>query len=554
MASSADVRDILSLPASSSSLIPAAKKIISNTPARKPDGISREVYALIGDNSPTLVQTHAAPKLKQKPTFGKKHVEQPNVYALIGDNSPTLVQTHAAPKLKQKPTFGRKHVEQPKEEEKPAVKWEWREFSNSARTDGLKLKHWTKLAPEGADSTAYPFEKYNVTPTVYTYSTDEYNKHLQDPDWSREETDYLFQVAREYDVRFFVMHDRYDFPGGKERTLEGQDLKHRYYGVCRKLLRQRPWGGEEATKSQLLGSFNFDKDRETTRKEYLKGLFNRTPAQIAEEEALYIEMKRLQQNEARFARDREDILRTLGGLDSGLANLNVDPDYFVTGPGSITATAVAQEKKKKRRDTSVSASGMDLDTPGTPGSNSLALLGLGPGNKARKTDAKQVANDILQCITRLDPPTNPTKSGHVAAHARSSRIPTVRVSSGIHAIIGELGLSHDRLVMPTRANIEKLEGLQQAAMGLVEVKRAHDRTKHELAVLKARLEQLQNGGEDAPEREGSAGPNKKGRSHTPGEKQRKRSVSVSSSGTAATNAIRGNIKRQRKESNVLPPT
>lgn len=104
-------------------------------------------------------------------------------------------------------------------------------------------------------------------------------------------------------------------------------------------------------------------------------------------------MKRLQQNEARFARDREDILRTLGGLDSGLANLNVDPDYFVTGPGSIAAGAVIQEKKKKRRDTSVSASGMDVDSPGamTPGSNSLALLGLG-ANKGRKTDAKQAAN------------------------------------------------------------------------------------------------------------------------------------------------------------------
>jgi DNA methyltransferase 1-associated protein 1 len=279
-------------------------------------------------------------------------------------------------------------------------------------------------------------------------------------------------------------------------------------------------------------------DRETTRKEYLRGLFNRTPAQIAEEEALYIEMKRLQQNEARFARDREDILRTLGGLDSGLANLNVDPDYFVTGPGSVAAGAATQEKKKKRRDTSVSASGMDIDTPGTPGSNSLALLGLGLGNKGRKTDAKQAASgkhtawsiphsegfndlhnsDLANCITRIDPPTNPTKSGHVAAHARSSRIPTVRVSSGIHSIIAELGLSHDRLVMPTRANIEKLEGLQSAAMGMVEVKRSLDRTKHELAVLKARLEQHQQGEEEQPEREGSSRP-KKGRSRTPGEKQ-----------------------------------
>lgn len=75
---------------------------------------------------------------------------------------------------------------------------------------------------------------------------------------------------------------------------------------------------------------------------------------------------------------------------------------------------------------------------------------------------------------------------------------------------------HDRLVMPTRANIERLESLQTAANGVVDIKRALDRTKHELQVQKAKLEQQ---GEDGqPERETSAPP-KKGRSRTPGEKQ-----------------------------------
>ncbi|QRW01971.1 SWR1-complex protein 4 [Ceratobasidium sp. AG-Ba] len=161
MASSADVRDILSLPAASGSTV-APRKLTSNAP-KKPDGISREVYALIGDNSPTLVQQYAAPRLKQKPTFGKKQ----------------------APKV-----------------EKPAVKWEWREFNNGARKDGLKLSHWVKVPPESEPD------------------QNEYNKHLQDAEWSREETDYLFNMAREYDVRFFVMHDRYEFPGGVERSVE----------------------------------------------------------------------------------------------------------------------------------------------------------------------------------------------------------------------------------------------------------------------------------------------------------------------------------------------
>ncbi|QRW01970.1 SWR1-complex protein 4 [Ceratobasidium sp. AG-Ba] len=260
-----------------------------------------------------------------------------------------------------------------------------------------------------------------------------------------------------------------------------------------KTLAHATMGGDETTKAQLLSSFNFDKGTERN----LRGLFNRTPAQIAEEEALYIEMKRLQQNEARFARDREEILRMLGGLDSGLANLNVDPEYFTTGPGSVAA-AVTQEKKRSE--------------------GTQVILGLGPSNKGRKTDAKQAASDLLKLYYPIDPPTNPTKSGHVAAHVRSSRIPTVRASTGVHTIVAELGLSHDRLVMPTRANIEKLESLQAAALGVVDVKRSLDRTKHDLQVHKARLEQLEN-----PEREGSAGPNntanKKGRSRTPGEKQ-----------------------------------
>lgn len=43
---------------------------------------------------------------------------------------------------------------------------------------------------------------------------------LADDDWSKEETDYLFSLAREYDLRFIVMSDRYDFPGGRPRNIE----------------------------------------------------------------------------------------------------------------------------------------------------------------------------------------------------------------------------------------------------------------------------------------------------------------------------------------------
>jgi DNA methyltransferase 1-associated protein 1 len=48
-----------------------------------------------------------------------------------------------------------------------------------------------------------------------------------------------------------------------------------------------------------------------------------TSAEIAEEEALYVEVKRMEQNERRYRVDRDSLMRTIIGLDSGL--LPVEP-------------------------------------------------------------------------------------------------------------------------------------------------------------------------------------------------------------------------------------
>ena len=70
---SQDVRSILNLPQAGPSSASAPKKLAKV--ARKPDGISRELYALIGDNAPSLAEVQAStaavryrdrPKLKGK--------------------------------------------------------------------------------------------------------------------------------------------------------------------------------------------------------------------------------------------------------------------------------------------------------------------------------------------------------------------------------------------------------------------------------------------------------------------------------------------------------
>lgn len=71
MASSSEVRAILDLPSSSLSATPSLpQKKLSAPSARKPDGISRELFSLIGPSSTTLVAQLAKPRLKQKPNLG----------------------------------------------------------------------------------------------------------------------------------------------------------------------------------------------------------------------------------------------------------------------------------------------------------------------------------------------------------------------------------------------------------------------------------------------------------------------------------------------------
>jgi DNA methyltransferase 1-associated protein 1 len=70
-ASAADVRSILSLPSSSTSgpSQPLLKKPTGHS-TRKPEGISRELFALIGPSAPSIAAQLAKPRLKQKPNFG----------------------------------------------------------------------------------------------------------------------------------------------------------------------------------------------------------------------------------------------------------------------------------------------------------------------------------------------------------------------------------------------------------------------------------------------------------------------------------------------------
>ncbi|TFK22344.1 SWR1-complex protein 4 [Coprinopsis marcescibilis] len=429
-ASAADIRSALQLPESSSAAGPSQPKRQGTTATRKPEGISRELYSLIGPSQPLLAAQLAKPRFKQKPKF-----------ASAGSS---------------------------------ATKWELRPFHNSARKDGLKLKHWAK-ASEDPDAgelqiSEYPFAKYNVENPHHVFSQDEYTRYLEETPWTKELTDYLFELYREFDGRWYIIWDRAEFP--PECHFDIDDLKDRYYGVCRKLIRNRPWPHDEASKAQLLNSLSFDKDREKMRKRYLVNLESRTPEQLAEEEALYIEIRRLEQTERRFKREREELMRTLAGLDSGL------PDMIEDDGAPLGITPEVRGKKRK------GVPG-DAESPVTPSAVSSI------SSPVKKVAARDAAYDALHCIIRTGDGSGTTKAAHPPAFLRSAKIPWLKNNSIQGKIVQsftEMGLSPSRLVMPTKENVAQLESLIEAVTAMVETKKHLDKVEYDIQVLKKQLD------------------------------------------------------------------
>lgn len=117
-ASAADVRSILSLPDPSSTAGPSQPKKPTAPSTRKPEGISRELYSLIGPSAPSLTAQFAKPRLKQKPNLG----------------GGTKVKWYAALPWRITCLY--------------YIFRELRTFRNPGRQDSLQLKHWVNASTD----------------------------------------------------------------------------------------------------------------------------------------------------------------------------------------------------------------------------------------------------------------------------------------------------------------------------------------------------------------------------------------------------------------------
>ncbi|KAF9575522.1 swr complex subunit [Mortierella alpina] len=661
MATGNDVREIFQLkPSEQIRRVQKTEKKPGTTPAaitskKKIHGISRELYGLIGNNVSTVAFNN--PTYKPKLAKGKK-----------------------------------------------AVNWTWRPFMNPSRDDDLTLHHWEKTRTDPNEE--YRFYKFNKAINLIDFTQSDYTTHLQDSDWSYEETKYLWDLCRRFDLRWVVIQDRYEWPAQEQdrmalqyyngnslapkniapststitdnsinnnttttattatttsttttsaatmtqsvmepkqaeamteplptpvtltqpdavaavesapatttasetatstgtttvptpttqpastevvgqdnkvtpvvepseaattsameivsftppKTRSMEDLKSRYYSINRILTKVRMTDSSQASeKAQLLASMAYDKNREIERKKNLEILNTRTPEQIEEEEALYLEARRIDQNEKKITRERENLLRLLntrdiygpgGPASAGLAGQVaggggpgtgiIIPSNSITIPSSSSgpsganangpmspigknangassssssAAAAAQaaaaaaggasvKKRKKAPKGSVQA---DDSLPGSgsgtgAGSASASSSTKGSANNRRPSNSS--TSDILAATL---PP--PKKEKLIpGAYLRSQKTaPVVSTKQQrVQSTLVQLGLPF-KPAMPTATVIAKWDQLSNNIVTLLDLKKQVDKLESDLKIVKMRRGSGSSGSSLIP---GSAG-------------------------------------------------
>jgi DNA methyltransferase 1-associated protein 1 len=439
-------------------------------------------------------------------------------------------------------------------------------FTNPARKDGLVLKHWWKgtvplrvdtpasqshggpatpaeskqendseTKPGSAIQTNYPFARFNTKPNVPEYDDSRYETHLTHNDWTKEETDYLMGLARDFDLRWVLIWDRYDFqpkandqgeengssapqPAPKQRSME--DLKARYYHVAAKLMElTHPLSSMSTAEFDIHEKMSkFDPHRETTRKKLAEALLARSPEELREEEILLGELKRIVDNEERFLEERKDLYRR---LDFPMSHGSIAGYESSTGIQQLALNLASQERNKKQQQRRSLAEG-------GAGSATSPATGNGPHSGGAAGPSRDPRSGGGQ-------PGKPTKKGAGASSAQQRQLTKKeeirygishhdRLSSGVsfrqsrieklvlaksaaqaqklHDALGELQIPV-RAVMATDKVCTRYENLIRDIHALLDARKTSEKLNNEIKVLTAQKEarERKERGEDEVEGE-----------------------------------------------------
>lgn len=451
-------------------------------------------------------------------------------------------------------------------------------FTNAARDDGLVLRHWKpketkepvqQPAPEtNVDGEAtqteekrptqeeeeeeevYQYAKYNIEVEVPTYTEELYNAQLQDPDWTKEETDYLISLVKDYGRKWAVVTDRYDFAptslsGGQTqpRSRSMEDLKARFYTVSAKCLAQdvpiSSMTGPQYTLYSILTSFN--PVQETSRKQLAEGHLKRTPDEVAEEATLLSELQRIMINQASLEAERREIRER---LDYPTATPNATGTAYNTSAAlqQLFTQLLAQDRLKKDR--RLRAGELQGQTPASaqqPSGRQDSISSAAAAHKKGPRDSLASVAGPSSGATRTDAQLTPAAAHRffVTTHDRlnsgvsfaSDKLHKPRIAKStiqtdrIAAVLQFLKIP-EHIPLPTQRVVEEFDKLMQGVGTLLEMRKVAEKEEGEIRVREAergiKAEQEEKKDEGAVKVEGPAAGE--------GERNRKRSASVMSEG------------------------
>lgn len=502
-----DVRDVLNLPSDDLTPRPSKKQKIA-APRHNLKGLAREVQNLGGDNPIAIVPEVS---LYKKRRFANR---------------------------------------------KPAAKWDLKQFRNSARGDQtLLLRHWKrKTEPgqpgnsadgepsEGANSgnaedgngteptiEDSAFAKFNVQVQIPEYNDEQYNAKLQSDDWTKDETDYLMELVKEYDLRWPIVWDRYEYTpeipkdtdmNGSEsavvptaRSRDMEDLKARYYEVAAKMMElqkaiqymtQPEWDLHQTM-------VNFKPEQERERKKFALNSMSRSKEEAKEEESLLIEVKRIMARQERFNEERKELYQRLEYPHS-----DQDINAFKGSAGLTTLLGTLQnmsQAKKRKPLTGPEGTSPAVAAPGPNGQPASATSEAPP---SRRESTAAPSAGVRESIGAEKPTPAGNKKGQppperrklneqeeqiygVSTHERLGSGPTFRYErvnkifshkSGqqqqrIQNVLTELDIPV-RLNMPTASVVAEYEKLVLAVTGLVDLRKMRDKLDGEIKIEEAK--------------------------------------------------------------------
>ncbi|KAJ6108389.1 hypothetical protein N7523_009712 [Penicillium sp. IBT 18751x] len=481
MAAAADVRDMLDLPAEGQPRPHKKQKVVE----KRPEGITRELYALLGERAPPIA---------------------------INEN-----------KYKGRPKWMNKLRVRP---------WRMTPFTNGARSDGLVLNHWQRKhestrppAPDGAQMDVdgktedgveeapkpleqeYNFAKYNVKARVpRRYNDEEYNRLLKSDAWTREETDYLMDLATDYDLRWVLIADRYDYqprmdsepdanaivPAKQVRTME--QMKARYYKVAATMLaiEHPPAEMSEAEFDMHEKMLKFDPEREKARKDLASLQLDRTADEVREEAMLLEELKRITTNEQNFIAERRELYSR---LEVPISVGNTAMYQSSQGLSQLLQTLLQADKSKKRR--SILGPDGAVASPAGQTPTQTGPLGRAETPSSNPAGNKKGSTSQPQPMVRTLTPAEEARYG-VQHHERvtagvqfrsdraqkltqaKSNVQTLKLAGAL----AELEIPV-RLFMPTERVCKDFEKLIQAVNLLLDARKVSEKVEGEIRVLEA---------------------------------------------------------------------